>query len=524
MANEEEKTTKGDVEGCDDVGPDVEVFDSWVRKHYGESSRTKTITNDKYSKICQLIRGEDSNTNAKFRFWVRSKGFRLISHDKTTDVVNDDPDGSLFVSLHAKEDATPAGEKSIESFLRTNLPAISFFRKVAMVEDFYDIIKCAHVDERGVHAGQKKTYRVVSDTYAFLPREVITFYLLNCNTCKPRIQKYGPIHSKVKTNKSLSPKLTNEKSTPYPTEADPGKYERDSVDNSTIIRPSPKRFVPSYMDLALSTELYTKMYDSQLKPRNANEMSSLQIPDRMDYYKNDTTTKYPLQIESKHEQQILDRFEKDYSNYPPNTISNNVVSISKSVSTFSSTRPATDYHRTDPSISKTGQITYSELDERKIDKTTSERPLYPEKSISAAYAEMSTCTGSCCAHLNATLEYFQKKKEKLDRYHGYRMEPYKLFQRNESIRNYQERLLEARHNKDTLFHSKSSSLPYFGELKDKYISSYREEKGWPKDEFPSTSSFWHETLLSGNIAESSWKSFSRQAEMQLKTSYRSNYQ
>lgn len=54
------------------------------------------------------------------------------------------------------------GERSIEKFLRTNLPAISFFRKVAIVEEFYGIIKCAHVDDKGVHAGQKKTYRLVS--------------------------------------------------------------------------------------------------------------------------------------------------------------------------------------------------------------------------------------------------------------------------------------------------------------------------------------------------------------------------
>ena len=35
-------------------------------------------------------------------------------------------------------------------------------RKVAAVEDFYDIIKAIHVDTRGEHAGQKRTYRIVS--------------------------------------------------------------------------------------------------------------------------------------------------------------------------------------------------------------------------------------------------------------------------------------------------------------------------------------------------------------------------
>ena len=35
-------------------------------------------------------------------------------------------------------------------------------RKVAAVEDFYDIIKTIHVDKCGDHAGQKRTYRIVS--------------------------------------------------------------------------------------------------------------------------------------------------------------------------------------------------------------------------------------------------------------------------------------------------------------------------------------------------------------------------
>ncbi|XP_066932287.1 uncharacterized protein [Clytia hemisphaerica] len=188
-------------------GPDRQLFNDWVRKNYGGNSRTKTITKDKYIKICALLRGEQMNSNAKFRFWVRSKGFRLLKHDRHTNKIEDDVvNGKLYVSLHAKEEST-----CIENFLRTNLPPISFFRKVAVVDEFYDIIKIAHIDEKGKHAGQKKTYRLVSDTYAFLPREVITFYLLNCDTCKPRIQKYGPIQSKNRQNNAdkHSPTLSN---------------------------------------------------------------------------------------------------------------------------------------------------------------------------------------------------------------------------------------------------------------------------------------------------------------------------
>lgn len=84
------------------AGPELEFFNSWVQKHYGHNSRTKTITKEKYEKIRKLIRGETCQVNAKFRFWVRSKGFRLLKQGSKDDVV-DDKDGCLFVSLHAKE-------------------------------------------------------------------------------------------------------------------------------------------------------------------------------------------------------------------------------------------------------------------------------------------------------------------------------------------------------------------------------------------------------------------------------------
>lgn len=92
-------------EGCTKIvhGPDPELFDNWVHKNYGGNSRTKTITREKYMRICALLRGEQTNSNAKFRFWVRSKGFRLLRYNRTTDEIFDDVNGQLYVSLHAKE-------------------------------------------------------------------------------------------------------------------------------------------------------------------------------------------------------------------------------------------------------------------------------------------------------------------------------------------------------------------------------------------------------------------------------------
>ncbi|KAI5639180.1 hypothetical protein NE865_08245 [Phthorimaea operculella] len=51
------------------------------------------------------------------------------------------------------------------------------YRKVAIVENFFDIIYTVHVElegRPGKHAGQKRTYRTITETYAFLPREAVT--------------------------------------------------------------------------------------------------------------------------------------------------------------------------------------------------------------------------------------------------------------------------------------------------------------------------------------------------------------
>ncbi|KAL3287119.1 hypothetical protein HHI36_001600 [Cryptolaemus montrouzieri] len=64
------------------------------------------------------------------------------------------------------------------------------YRKVAVVENFFDIIYTVHVElegRPGKHAGQKRTYRTITETYAFLPREAVTHFLLGCTECqKPR--------------------------------------------------------------------------------------------------------------------------------------------------------------------------------------------------------------------------------------------------------------------------------------------------------------------------------------------------
>lgn len=64
-------------------------FQDWCLRTYGDSGKTKTVTRRKYNKIMQtLLQNEESDSmyvdnshiNAKFKFWVKSKGFQVGSN------------------------------------------------------------------------------------------------------------------------------------------------------------------------------------------------------------------------------------------------------------------------------------------------------------------------------------------------------------------------------------------------------------------------------------------------------------
>ncbi|GJQ81064.1 hypothetical protein Trydic_g21871 [Trypoxylus dichotomus] len=70
------------------------------------------------------------------------------------------------------------------------------YRKVAVVENFFDIIYNVHVElegRPGKHAGQKRTYRTITETYAFLPREAVTRFLLGCTECQKHPRSPSPV-------------------------------------------------------------------------------------------------------------------------------------------------------------------------------------------------------------------------------------------------------------------------------------------------------------------------------------------
>ncbi|XP_066526670.1 nucleolar protein 4-like b isoform X2 [Hoplias malabaricus] len=176
-------------------------FQDWCLRTYGDSGKTKTVTRRKYNRILQtLLQGEepdafaDSNhnhINAKFKFWVKSKGFQVGSSDGQRERNGDRP--VLYVPIKAACMDGAAGQEG------------SSLKRVAVVEDFYDIIYAMHVEissdpaKAPKHAGQKKTYKAIAETYAFLPREAVTRFLMSCGECQKRMH-ISPSGAECKEN------------------------------------------------------------------------------------------------------------------------------------------------------------------------------------------------------------------------------------------------------------------------------------------------------------------------------------
>ncbi|XP_034447013.1 nucleolar protein 4-like isoform X1 [Hippoglossus hippoglossus] len=178
-------------------------FQDWCLRTYGDSGKTKTVTRRKYNKIMQTLLQSDesdgvyvdnSHINAKFKFWVKSKGFQV---------------GTNVLGEHNKKGAPgkPVLYVPVKSTCSDGNSAQdnSSLKRVAVVEDFFDIIYAMHV-EMGAdpgrapkHAGQKKTYKAIAETYAFLPREAVTRFLMSCGECQKRMH-INPSTAEFKEN------------------------------------------------------------------------------------------------------------------------------------------------------------------------------------------------------------------------------------------------------------------------------------------------------------------------------------
>ncbi|XP_052687775.1 nucleolar protein 4-like isoform X5 [Crassostrea angulata] len=176
-----------------------ETFQTWALQNYGDSGKTKTVTHKKHDRIVKILTGEEPSTadNSKFRFWVKAKGFRL-----GPSVNKDGCDRTIYVpTKHVTDPNCNDTDKD--------------YKKVAKVEEFFDIIYSVHVDmdgRGGKHAGQKRTYRAIAETYAFLPREAVTRFLMSCSDCQKRmhVTSTEETHSNASCESSYKPEASIE--------------------------------------------------------------------------------------------------------------------------------------------------------------------------------------------------------------------------------------------------------------------------------------------------------------------------
>lgn len=90
-------------------------FQDWCLRTYGDSAKTKTVTRRKYDRILQALSlGEDSDAytdgshiNAKFKFWVKSKGFQVGNDDNQKDRNGKSERPVLYVPIKATVSKPP---------------------------------------------------------------------------------------------------------------------------------------------------------------------------------------------------------------------------------------------------------------------------------------------------------------------------------------------------------------------------------------------------------------------------------
>ncbi|XP_054153938.1 nucleolar protein 4-like [Oppia nitens] len=233
------------------------MYDSyqvWALKTYGDSAKTKTVTKKKYNRILKILKGEEGQNveNSKFRFWVKAKGFRLGPPNLAALQAKSTVEQVLYVPC----------SKSAQGSDSEN----TIYKKVAVVENFFDIIYNVHVEmdgRSGRHAGQKRTYKAVAEMYAFLPREAVTRFLMSCSDCQKRMHLQstnGSTNGMTAQSKTSSSKSTS---------------MRKSLLNTNLVDGLPKTALDIDYSLPLTTTIkrmrnagfvYNVMGDSLIAP------------------------------------------------------------------------------------------------------------------------------------------------------------------------------------------------------------------------------------------------------------------
>ncbi|XP_062541709.1 nucleolar protein 4-like [Armigeres subalbatus] len=223
-----------------------EIFQPWVIRTYGDRAKTKTITLKKQARIIKALKGQEMNNpdSSKFRFWVKTKGFTTSKPAGFQDIFafhdQEENDGCLlFAPSTAEADSQP-------------------FKKVAVVENFFNIIYGVHVSlgsRSSRHAGQKRTYRTITETYAFLPREAVTKFLSLCSQCSKALRPQTPIKMEL----AESPLTTK---TDESFDREPKEFSQPRrVSTPQSLLPNSCSDASSSFDRLSSDEVYSKLID-----------------------------------------------------------------------------------------------------------------------------------------------------------------------------------------------------------------------------------------------------------------------
>lgn len=129
------------------------LFDEFLEEH--AKTGKNFVNHAKRDRIMNALRSPKSEKNAQFKQKVRLKKYRIVRAEDTAEE---------YLAVALEED----GQDNV-------------YRRVAFVEDYWDIIKMAH-EENG-HVAVKNTFRAITSKYACLSISIVRKFIELCPVC-----------------------------------------------------------------------------------------------------------------------------------------------------------------------------------------------------------------------------------------------------------------------------------------------------------------------------------------------------
>uniref|UniRef100_A0A0B6YQS7 C2H2-type domain-containing protein n=1 Tax=Arion vulgaris TaxID=1028688 RepID=A0A0B6YQS7_9EUPU len=180
-------------------------FTRYVHEYCEASHNSFTLNTKKRDRVLKCLRNAKIESSARFRFWVRSKGFRIVQSQDGEDILAVPPKG--------------------------NDPNDTLFRRVATIDEFFDIIYAAH-SENG-HVGQSQTFRAIKAMYALVPRILVIKFIEMCPQCSNTHSYAVKRRQSVPSSNIISAdKLAGAQNTYAVVKRDPDDLEEEGFDES----------------------------------------------------------------------------------------------------------------------------------------------------------------------------------------------------------------------------------------------------------------------------------------------------